>query len=276
MKIKKKQLHNILLTLALLALCAISVFPIYYTLSISLKSPVDAFTSTFKWRFTPTFEFHKTLWVDRGFAQYLVNSLVIALTTVLISVPTATLAAYGLIRHNSRFSNGLLNSLLALRLFPQMLLAVPYFLFANKFGLFDTRVILVLIIVAANQPFAIWLMRGFLVSVPRELDEAAMIDGCSAIGTVWRIIFPLSMPGIATASIFTFLMSYNEYLFALVLTGNRAKTLPIAIGEYGAEDLTYWSLSAAGVVGVIIPVILIMLFLQKWLVRGLTAGAVKG
>ena len=271
-----KYAQQILIFGSLLVICLIAIFPIYYTLSISLKSPVDAFSSTFKWSFKPTFEFHKILWLQRGFSKYLVNSLSIAVVTVLISVPSATLAAYGLIRHNSRFSNRVLNSLLALRLFPQMLLAIPYYLFANSLGLFDTQIILVLIIVAANQPFAIWLMRGFIITIPKELDEAAKIDGCSALGVVTKIIIPVSMPGIATAAIFSFLLSYNEYLFALILTGTKAKTLPIAIGEYGAEDLTYWSLSAAGVVGVIIPVILIMLFLQKWFVKGLTAGAVKG
>ncbi len=254
----------------------VSVFPLVYALAISLKKPVDAFTTHFTWIFEPTFEYYRTLWVDRGFSEYLVNTMIVAVASVVISVPTATLAAYGLVRHESGFANRLLNSLLALRMFPQMLLAIPYFMIGTTLGLFDTQLILILIVVASNQPFAIWLMRGFILGIPKELDEAAAIDGCSTIGTVRRIILPLSLPGIATASIFTFLLSYNEYLFALVLTGQQAKTLPVAIGEYGAEDLTYWALSAAGVVSVILPVVLVMVFLQRWLVRGLTAGAVKG
>lgn len=255
---------------------AVAIFPVIFALLVSLKRPVDAFTPSFTWIFEPTFEYYKTLWIDRGFSEYLINTLIIALTSVVVSVPTATLAAYGLVRHESRFANGVLNSLLALRMFPQMLLAIPYFMIATATGLFDTHLILILIVVASNQPFAIWLMRGFILGIPKELDEAAAIDGCSMIGTVRRVILPLSMPGIATTSIFTFLLAYNEYLFALVLTGRAAKTLPVAIGEYGAEDLTYWALSAAGVVSVILPVILVMVFLQRWLVRGLTAGAVKG
>lgn len=260
----------------LIVFCVIAVFPIFYALSISLKNPVDAFTAHFKWNFVPTFEYYKMLWVERGFTKYLFNSLFIAVSSVLISVPIATTAAYGLVRHDSKWSNGMLYSLLALRMFPQMLLAIPYFLIGSRLGLFDTRIILILIIVASNQPFAVWLMRGFVLGIPRELDEAAKIDGCSPIGVLTRIILPLTAPGIATATIFTFLLSYNEYLFALILTGTNAKTLPIAIGEYGAEDLTYWSLSAAGVVSIIVPVILIMIFLQRWFVKGLTAGAVKG
>lgn len=254
----------------------IAVFPVVFALLVSLKKPVDAFTPSFTWFFEPTFEYYRTLWIDRGFSSYLINTMIIACASVLVSVPTATLAAYGLVRHESRFANRVLNSLLALRMFPQMLLAIPYFMIATTTGLFDTHLILILIVIASNQPFAIWLMRGFILDIPKELDEAAAIDGCSLIGTVRRVILPLCMPGIATTSIFTFLLAYNEYLFALVLTGRAAKTLPVAIGEYGAEDLTYWALSAAGVVSVIVPVILVMVFLQRWLVRGLTAGAVKG
>jgi multiple sugar transport system permease protein len=224
----------------------------------------------------PTFENFKTLWVERGFTFYLKNTAIVTVCSVLISVPLATLAAYGLLRRESRLSNSALNFMLGLRMFPQMLLAIPYFLLATKWGLADTKIILILIIVAANQPFAIWLMRGFLVGVPKELDEAANIDGCNMVQIVTRIILPVSMPGISTASIFTFLLSYNEYLFALVLTQKKAMTLPIAIGQYGAEDLSYWTLSASGVISIVIPVCLVMIFLQKWLVKGLTAGAVKG
>lgn len=119
-------------------------------------------------------------------------------------------------------------------------------------------------------------MRGFLITIPPELDEAARIDGCNMVQTVTKVILPVAKPGIATASIFTFLLSYNEYLFALILTQKKAMTLPVAIGQYGAEDLSYWTLSAAGVVSIVIPICIVMIFLQKYLVKGMVAGAVKG
>jgi multiple sugar transport system permease protein len=261
---------------ALVLVAILAVFPLLYAFMIGTKKPVDAFSTVFQWIYVPTFENFKTLWVERGFTFYLKNTAIVTVCSVLISVPLATLAAYGLLRRESRLSNSALNFMLGLRMFPQMLLAIPYFLLATKWGLADTKIILILIIVAANQPFAIWLMRGFLVGVPKELDEAANIDGCNMVQIVTRIILPVSMPGISTASIFTFLLSYNEYLFALVLTQKKAMTLPIAIGQYGAEDLSYWTLSASGVISIVIPVCLVMIFLQKWLVKGLTAGAVKG
>ena len=113
------------------------------------------------------------------------------------------------------------------------------------------------------------------MNVPKEIDEAAIVDGCTYLGAVCRVILPVVLPGIATTAIFSFLLAYNDYLFALILTGTNAKTLPVAIAEYGAENIQYWSISAAGVTGVIIPIIVIMLFLQKYFIKGLTSGAIK-
>ena len=188
----------------------------------------------------------------------------------------ATFGAYGLIRHDSKFSNRILNSMLGLRMFPAMLLVIPYFMLATTLKLTDTYTVLILIIVASNQPFAIWLMRGFLLGIPRDLDEAARVDGCNLLTTVTKVVLPLCMPGIGTASIFTCLLSYNEYLFALVLSGKRTMTLPGAVGKYAGEELVYWCQNAAAVVSIILPICIVMIFLQKWLVKGLTAGAVKG
>ncbi|MRM89896.1 carbohydrate ABC transporter permease [Faecalicatena contorta] len=272
----KKRLIVVLSYVILIMVALISVCPVIYTIMIATKQPVDAFSTSFSVIYTPVFDNFYSLWVERGFTKYLFNTLVVTGCCVLISVPTATLGAYGLIRNGGKFATKLLNSTLLLRMFPQMLLAIPYFIIATNLNLADTKLILVIIVVASNQPFALWLMRGFLITIPPELDEAAKIDGCNMVQTVLKVILPVARPGIATASIFTFLLSYNEYLFALILTQKNAMTLPVAIGQYGAEDLSYWTLSAAGVVSIIIPICLVMIFLQKYLVKGMVAGAVKG
>ena len=272
----KKRLIVVLSYVILIMVALNSVCPVIYTIMIATKQPVDAFSTSFSVIYTPVFDNFYSLWVERGFTKYLFNTLVVTGCCVLISVPTATLGAYGLIRNGGKFATKLLNSTLLLRMFPQMLLAIPYFIIATNLNLADTKLILVIIVVASNQPFALWLMRGFLITIPPELDEAAKIDGCNMVQTVLKVILPVARPGIATASIFTFLLSYNEYLFALILTQKNAMTLPVAIGQYGAEDLSYWTLSAAGVVSIIIPICLVMIFLQKYLVKGMVAGAVKG
>ena len=273
---RKRRAIVIFSYIVLIMIALISIFPIVYAFMIATKQPVDAFSTSFEWIYTPSFDNFYSLWVERGFTEYLKNTAIVTLCCVLISVPTATLGAYGLIRNGGKFATKLLNSTLLLRMFPQMLLAIPYFIIATNLGLADTKTILVLIVVASNQPFALWLMRGFLITIPPELDEAARIDGCNMVQTVTKVILPIAKPGIATASIFTFLLSYNEYLFALILTQKNAMTLPVAIGQYGAEDLSYWTLSAAGVVSIIIPICIVMIFLQKYLVKGMVAGAVKG
>lgn len=254
---------------------ALVLFPVVYVVLTSLKEPADAFSIPPKWLFIPTLKYHLYIWTEEPFFRYLINSLVIAGGTAAISVPIASFAAYGFVRHKGKGTFIILLGLLAIRMFPPMLLIIPYFLIARTMHLHDTRIVMILIMVAFNQPFSIWLMRGFFMNVPKEIDEAAIVDGCTHLGVVCRVILPVVLPGIATTAIFSFLLAYNDYLFAFILTGTNAKTLPVAIAEYGAENIQYWSISAAGVTGVIIPIIVIMLFLQKYFVKGLTSGAIK-
>ena len=156
------------------------------------------------------------------------------------------------------------------------MLTIPFFVLAQSLSLIDTYPAMVLALVAINQPFTIWLMRSFFVDVPYELDEAATIDGCNLWQIFYRVALPVVRPGLWVTALFSLLLAYNEFLFALVLTGPNTKTLPVAIAEYGAEDLNYWSLSAAAAIGIMLPIVLFMMALQRHLVRGLAFGAVKG
>ena len=236
---------------ALLGVVAVSLFPIYFALTTSLKQTRDAFTTFPTWIFTPTLEHHRFIWLETPFPRYLLNTLVITIGTVLLSIPLGCMAAYYLARYRSRPIQVLLFSLLAMRAFPRILLLVPFFLVARAAQLYDTHILIILIIVAFNQPFAIWLMRGFFLDVPRELPEAAMIDGCSSLQAFLRVVLPVVRPGVFTAALFTFLFAYNEFLYCLILTGSHAKPLSVAIAQYGAEKIEYWSWSAAGAVGIL-------------------------
>jgi multiple sugar transport system permease protein len=249
-----------LLFLLLAFVTFVTLVPVIWAVLTSLKNPVDAFTIPPTLIFEPTLKYHYEIWFEKGFWTFLVNSLIIAFFTVSISVPIGTMAAYALSRIQTRQTRVLLFGILAVRMFQ----------------LFDTYFIMVLALVAINQPFTIWLMRSFLLDVPIELDEAARIDGCSLWQTFVKVIVPTVRPGIVVTSLFSLLLAYNEFLFALVLTGTRTKTLPVAIAEYGGEDISYWSLSAAGAVGIMLPILLFMIFAQRHLIRGLTFGAVRG
>ncbi|MDM9625265.1 carbohydrate ABC transporter permease [Rhizobium sp. S152] len=268
--------YQLPLFVALAGLTVVNLIPVIWALLISLKQPVDAFAVPPSLIFEPTLEFHYEIWFERGLLGYLVNSLIISAGTVVVSVTCGTLAAYGLTRIRAGRVQAILIGLMAVRMIPHLLLAIPFFVLARYFGLIDTHFVMILALVAINQPFTIWLMKGFFDDVPKELYEAATVDGCSIWQAFYKVALPVVRPGIWVAALFSFLLSYNEFLLALVLTGPNSKTLPVAISEYGAEDITYWSLSAAGSIGIILPVLLFMGVLQRQLVRGFAAGAVKG
>ena len=273
---KPRLYSQMALFLALCALTVVQLTPIIWAFMVSIKQPVDAFATPPMLIFTPTFQFHYEVWIERGFWRFLINSVIIAVSVVCISVPIGTMAAYALSRMRGPKTRGILFGLLAIRMFPHILLAIPFFVLASLLNLIDTYLIMVLALVAINQPFTIWLMRSFFVDVPIELDEAAWIDGCNLWQTFTRVALPVVRPGLWVTSLFSLLLAYNEFLFALVLTGASTKTLTVAVAEYGAEDIHYWSLSAAAAIGIMLPVVLFMMAMQRHLVRGLAMGAVKG
>ena len=264
------------LTIGLGIITFVSLVPIIWGFLISIKRPVDAFAYPPKLIFTPTFQFHREIWLEQDFGAYLINSLVISLAVVLISVPIGTMAAFALSRIKTRAARSALVALLVARMFPHMLLVVPFFVFAKTLGLYDTYIALILPIVAINQPFTIWMMRSFFADVPMELDEAARIDGCTNWQIFTRVMLPVVKPGLAVTALFSLLLSYNEFLIPLVLAGAEHKPLSVAITEFGAEDITYWSLSAAGALGITLPIVAVMIFAQRHMIRGMTFGAVKG
>ncbi|MEF2549928.1 carbohydrate ABC transporter permease [Aurantimonas sp. A2-1-M11] len=265
-----------LLFVALCIFTFINLVPLLWAVLTSVKYPADAFTIPPTLIFEPTLQYHREVWFENDFLRYLINSLIVSAGTVLISIPFGTLAAYALSRIPRRNSGPILNVLFTIRMFPHMLLAIPFFVMGTSLNMIDSYPLLILALVAINQPFTIWLLHGFFLDIPRDLDEAAAIDGCTSWQAFRIVILPLARPGMTVAALFSLLMSYNEFLFALVLTGVETKTLPVAIASFGGEDISLWSISAAGAVGIMLPILVIMLLLQRNLVSGLTAGAVKG
>ncbi len=253
----------------------ITLIPVIWAFLTSIKKPVDAFTVPPTIFFTPTLEYHRQVWFEHGFWSFLVNSLIVAVCTVAISVPLGTLGGYAFARIRTGHSRAVLFGLMTMRMFPHILLVIPFYLLARSLHLIDTYLVLILAFVALNQPFTIWLMRSFFVDVPQELDEAALIDGCNNWQAFYRVILPIARPGIAVTTLFSLQLAYNEFLFALVLTGSDTKTLPVAIASFGAEDISYWTLSAAGAVGISLPILIFVLLMQRHLIRGLTMGAIK-
>lgn len=262
---------------AFLALFVVySAFPFVWTLLTSIKEPVDAFALPPVWLFDPTIAHYTELWSERGFSTYFINSAIVTIGTVVISISIGAIAGYALARYHGPLGFWLLILALVFRALPRMAILLPFYQLSRVTGLFDTHVLLILVLVSINQPFTIWMMRSFFMTIPRDIEEAAMVDGCSRLMAFMRAIVPVMWPGVITTSLFTFLLAYNEFLMPLILTATRAITLPVAISQFGAEDIRYWSISAAGAVSITLPIVILILVFQRQIVSGLVQGAVKG
>ena len=257
-----------------------AVAPVYWMMTISLKSEVDQFATPPRWfGFTATLEHYHDAFFVRSFGQYLSTSAIVAVLSTLLALTLGTLAAYGLARFKLRggLDQRLSLWILSTRMFPPIVTAVPLFLMMRDLRLLNTITSLVIVYTALNLPFVVWMMRGFFRELPRELEEAAMVDGDTRLGALRRVILPLVTPGLAATAVFCLIVSWNEFLLALVLTQtDAAMTLPVGIaGRVTQYEIKWGVMSAAGVVAMI-PILIFAMAVQRYLVRGLSLGAVKG
>ena len=213
---------------------------------------------------------------DASFLLAVRNSILVALTTTALCIAVGSLAAYPLARMQLPYRNFFMGLVVSTRMVPAVTLLIPLFLVVRQFGLIDTLPSLILVYTAFFLPYILWMLRNFFEDMPRSLESAAMVDGCTRLGTLARIILPVSAPGVTATAIFCLIVTWNEFLFALVLTTRSAKTLIVKIAEYrGLWDLPLNKLAAGGVMA-IVPIVLIVMLLSKQIIRGLTEGAVKG
>jgi multiple sugar transport system permease protein len=264
-----------LVSMALLATLA----PVYWMITISLKTEVDQFAVPPRWlQFAPTLAHYRDAFFARSFGQYLVTSLIVSVASTACAIILGTLAAYALARFRWPYRAGTRLSLwiLSTRMFPPIVTAIPLFLMMRDVRLLNTRASLVIVYTAFNLPFVVWMMRGFFQEIPRDLEEAARVDGDSRMGALRRVVLPLVAPGLAATAIFCLIISWNELLFALILTQtDAAMTLPVGIaGRVTQYEIKWGVMSAAGVVAMM-PILVFALSVQRYLVRGLSLGAVK-
>ena len=210
------------------------------------------------------------------FYDYLINSVIVTIGTLCVSLSIGALAGYGLARFRHVVSVYILVIALAFRSLPSLALVLPFYYLGQLSGLYDTHILLILCLVATNQPFTIWMLRSFFMEIPREIEEAAMIDGAGRLKSFFSVIVPIMCPGIITPGLFTLLLAYNDFLLARILTQINW-TLPVGIAKFtGGEDPGHVTLAAAASVSVTLPILVVIIFFQKYLIRGLASGAVKG
>jgi len=211
------------------------------------------------------------------FRGSLINSLIVAVAVTVICVVIGSLAAYSFARMQFAGHGNLLYVLLISYTLPPIMLLVPLYSIMGDLGLTDSLSGLILVYSALIMPFAVWIMRGYFQTIPRELEDAAMTDGCTRLGSLIRIVLPLSVPGLVATSLFCFLLSWEEFLIALIFTSSpEAKTIPVAIAEFTGRHAIDFGMMAAGGIIAAIPPVLIALVFQRYLVSGLSSGAVKG
>lgn len=215
--------------------------------------------------------------VARTFKVTLGNSLLVALAVTLISLVVGSLAAYALVRISFRFRQFLLVGILGTRMIPEVSLVIPLYVLAARLQILNTPYILIATYLSFALPFVIWLMAAFFETIPAELEDAARIDGCTRLGILFRVVMPISAPGLVSTGLFVFLMAWDEFFYALLFTSTlAAKTVPVAIAEFtGRYVVDITAMMAGGVLAAAPPVLLSLIF-QRYIVRGLTAGAVKG
>ena len=275
-------LRNLVVKCILLTLLVIlilwAVLPFLWMVSTAFKTTEETYTSPPLWiPHHPTIKNFLYI-VKRGaFLTYFRNSVIVAVSTTVISIILSSLAGYSFSRFKFFGGHSLLLLFLITQMFPGALLIIPLFQIIKFLKLLNTLYALVLSHITFSLPLCTWLMKGFFDQIPQELEEAAMIDGCSRISAMIYVIFPLALPGIIAASIFSFIGSWDEFIFALTFTSSdEVRTLPIGLQRFIGSYEIYWNHLGAASVLTTIPVIILFLFIQKYMVKGLTAGSVKG
>ena len=259
------------------AVLVVIVFPIYWMFSLSVKTEIEFFALPPTWFPAPTIENYVTAFGTRPLHRYIINSVVITTATTALSVAVGALAGYGFSRFRIAGSRYLLLAMLATRMIPPITLVFPLFIIMRDLGLLNTHAALILAYTTFNIPFATFLMHGFMAAVPRELDEAAMIDGCSRLRAFFTVILPTVKPGLIATAIMSALLAWKDFLWALRFTSTEAaQTIPIGIMTYVSDLGVEWgSLMAVSTLSVL-PLLFFSLIVQKHMVRGLTSGAARG
>jgi multiple sugar transport system permease protein len=261
----------------LLSSLFLTLFPLYWLVISSLKPDPELFRSvpTFIPEH-PTLGAYQDLFAIRNVGQFLLNSLIVVSVSVTASLTIGSAAAYSLARFRSPANKTILFAILVTRMIPGIVIVVPIFLMIRGLGLLNTYAGLALVYTALNLPFVIWMMRSFFDEIPVELEEAAMVDGDSRLSALWRIILPLAAPGLAATAFFAVISTYNEFVFALILTSTEdTMTVPVGTATLSFKTSVDWgAMTAMAVIGTV-PVIILAIVLQRHFVRGLTLGALK-
>ena len=279
---KKNKAKTVIVVLLIVLVCAFALFPFVWMISTSFKPSIEVYS--FEPSFipeNPTLSGYKDMLFSDSpnfnMMVWLKNSVIVSLGTTLFSLIIATLGGYGMSRFRFRGRGALGYVILMTQVLPGSLLIIPLYVLLNGMGLLNTLIALIIAYTTFSVPFCTWMMKGFFDTIPKSLDEAASVDGCGKLRSFTTVILPLTMPGLVATGIFSFIAGWNEYMFASIFMQRYNKwTLPVGIAETSVGQYsTNWTDVMAGGVLITVPIVVLFLLLQKHLVSGMTAGAVK-
>lgn len=268
-KVLSKVLFYILLVIILICV----TFPFIWMVLASFKNMIDLLNVEKMFVFKPTIKPYVDVFSKYDFLRPIFNSLLVGVLSTLLSLVFGLPTAYSIAREKQTLFSGII---LVIRIIPAITFLVPWYILFNKIHLTGTYASLIMAHILVSLPLIIWIMIPYYEQMPKELEQAAWVDGCSRVGTFFKIMLPLSSPGILTASILAFIFSWNNFIFALVLCTNDTKTLPTAVFNFVSYTEINWSSLMAAAVLITLPILIISLVLQRYVIAGLTAGAVKG
>lgn len=250
------------------------LFPFYWIIATSLKTQVDAFAMPPKWLFDPTLANYVKVLLDTDFLRQTANSLIASTANAIITLALALPAAFSMSRYGTG-GRDLLFWFLSIRMIPPIVGAIPLFVLAAQLRLIDTYVILPVLYIILNMPFAVWMLKSFIDEIPREIDESAMLDGCGNLAVIRRMIVPLIKPGLVATAVFCFILAWNEFLLANIFTRRVAVTLPVGISKFITDKQILWGYITAAATLATLPPVVLLWFFQRNLLRGLTFGATR-
>ena len=270
---KGRKFKTVVIIFFLCIITALFMFPIYWFITTSLKQTKDIWVMPIKWFFTPTLNNYAE--VVKNAPLPFLNSVIVTVFSILISFVFGLPCAYALGRFSIKYKENIAVTFLSQFMLPPMALIVAFYIFFNSLHLLGTRFNLILAYVTFDLPLVVWLMKDYFEGIPKEIDEAALVDGCSPFGSFFRVSLPLAKPGVMVAGIMCFIFTWNEYLYAIILTKRNTQTLPLLLGLfYRQYEVAWGSIAALGII-TILPVVFFGILIQRRLVRGLTLGALK-
>lgn len=277
--VQRARKHSIGTYFMVVVLAAFIVMPFLWMFLGSFKPNYELLQKQGQtlWIDNPTLSNYRRLFTEYDFARYFLNSTIVASVTAVVATSLSAFAGYSLARFSFPGKGAISFLILLTQMIPAIATIIPLFLWFQRLHLLDTYWALIIAYNAFAIPFCTWLLRGFFLGIPEELEEAAMIDGSGQIGTFIRIVLPLSLPGLLATLIFSFILAWQEFLFAVTFTSKaELRTLTVGVAAMRGRDIVDWGLLNAGVVVTTIPLAILFAFIQRYLVQGLTAGAVKG